>query len=332
MPPIPIRAVIAAAFEPDDSPVPGELTHFLQSLSLTERLPLPAAYRPLYFNAATGILAIAVGVGAARAAASIMALGLDSSGPAARFDLTRAYWLITGVCGIDPARGSLASVVLPEYIVDGDLTHEIDAREIPASHPAWPDGFIPIGKSTPYEQPLAQRFNNDDGIVFRLDPQLLQRAYQAIKDLELTDKPAMALRRRQFPHPDTAWREPHVLLGAELSSSTFWHGKLMSERARRWVSYQTEDRGTYTITAMEDAGILQSLANLANAGLVARDRTLIVRAASNYDQQREGIDPAQSLAETKVTSYSAYLPALENAHRAATHLLRHLCLAEEPKP
>ena len=41
------------------------------------------------------------------------------SGSISRFDLRRSFWLISGVCGIDPARGSLASVVLPEFVVEG---------------------------------------------------------------------------------------------------------------------------------------------------------------------------------------------------------------------
>jgi purine nucleoside permease len=315
MPPLVIRAVIVAAFEPADGPVPGELSLWKERERLTTELPFAFGLQPLVLSD-DGVLGVVTGVGAARAAAAITALGLD-----ARFDLTHAYWMITGVCGIDPARGSLASVVLPEYVVDGDLTHEIDAREIPAE---WPDGFVPIGKTLPYQLPRADRFEGGDGIVFRLNAQLVQRAYRLAKNVELVDKPAMALRRREFAPAETAWRVPHVLLGDELSSSTFWHGRLMCERARRWVDYQTEGRGRYAITAMEDSGILQALTLLARDGRVDFSRVLVVRAASNFDQQREGIGAAESLAETKVTSYSAYLPALENAWRVGSPILHEL--------
>ena len=245
-----------------------------------------------------------------------MALGLDP-----RFDLTQAYILISGVGGIDPARGSLGSVVLPEYVVDGSLAHELDAREIP---PDWPDGFVPIGKSAPYEQPLTHRFNGDDGIVFRLNPELVARAYALTRDVELLDTTQMAARRRQFAPAETAHQPPSVLRGDELASSTFWHGKLLSLRARAWVDYQTEGRGTYALTAMEDHGMLQSLRFLAEAGRIDFNRILIARAASNYDQQRPGISAADSLAETKVATYSAYLPALENAWRVGHILLKAL--------
>ena len=63
----------------------------------------------------------------------VMALGLDP-----RFDLTKAYWVIAGIGGSDPADVSLGSVVWANHVIDGDIGYEIDAREIPAD---WPTGF-----------------------------------------------------------------------------------------------------------------------------------------------------------------------------------------------
>lgn len=309
--PEPVQLVILAAFEPDSGPIPGELTAWIAGLNLNQRLPLEAAYRPLWTDG-HGTLALATGVGAARAAASVMALGLDP-----RFDLSHAYFLITGVAGINPERGSLASVVFPEYVVDGDLTHEVDAREIPSG---WPDGFVPLGKTTPYEVPRADRFNADDGIVFHLNSDLVTWADEQSRTIPLLDTTQMAQRRRDF-QPGAAHHPPQVLRGDELSSTTFFHGYLLSERAARWVAYQTEQRGIYTITAMEDSGILESLRSLNRAGKTDWSRLLIARAASNFDRQREGITAAESLAETRVATYSAYRPALENAWRVGSHLV-----------
>jgi purine nucleoside permease len=66
---------------------------------------------------------------------------------------------------------------------------------------------------------------------------------------------------------------------------------------------------------MEDTGTLQSLTWLAKAGKVDIHRVLVLRAASNFDQQREGATAAESLAETKIRQYSAYLPSLDAAYR-----------------
>ncbi len=240
-----------------------------------------------------------------------MAFGLDP-----RFDLTQTFFLITGVAGIAPTQGTLASVVLPEYVVEGTLTHELDAREIP---PGWPDGFVPIGKSYPYEQPRQSRFNGDDGIVFHLNPQLIDRALSVANEVTLTQAPEPTL----FPNPsslDSPLSYPRIQRGDELASATFFHGRLMSERATRWVDYQTEGKAIYTITAMEDTGILQSLTWLSQAGKLDHNRVLVVRAASNFDQQREGLTAAKSLAATRVATHSAYRPALENAHRAGAQI------------
>ncbi len=307
-----IKCVVLGAFEPDTGPVPGELRYFFERERLEERLELAGGYRGLRAGS-RGVLACCTGVGAARAAASVMALGLDR-----RFDITEAYWLVTGVAGCDPAMGSLASVVMPEWVVDGDLCHEIDAREIPVD---WVDGFVPIGKSTPYEEPLAQRFNGDDGICFELDAKLVGRAFEVAQGVELIDTEAILRRRRLFAPEETAWRAPEVLRRDELSSTTFWHGQLMSERARRWVAYQTRGRGRYAITAMEDAGILTALKGLAAAGLVNFSRVVIARGVSNFDRPRVGISAAESLAETRVATDSAYLPALENAWRVGSRLI-----------
>jgi purine nucleoside permease len=142
----------------------------------------------------------------------------------------------------------------------------------------------------------------------------------------------IAERRRQFEPVATAHLPPRVLRGDEISSTTFWHGTLLSARARAWVEYQTDGRGTYAITAMEDAGTLQALTLLAAAGRIDLARVLIVRAVSNFDQQRPGITAAESLVESRVTTYSAYVPALENAHRVGHRVLQALLAAWPHSP
>ncbi len=315
MPALPIKIVIVTAFEPDQGPAPGEFRYWREREELNQRIDFPAGHRPLESDG-KGILGIITGVGAARAASSIMALGLD-----ARFDLTEAYFVIAGIAGIDPGAGSLGSVVFPQYVVDGTFSHEVDAREIPAD---WPDGFVPIGKSLPYEQPRADRFNGDDGIVFRLNPSLVTWAYELTRNTPLSDSDRMAERRKQFEPAVTAHCPPSVLRGDELSSTTFWHGKLLSQRARRWVAYQTQELGQYAITGMEDTGMLQSLTQLASAGRIDFARVVILRSASNFDQQRAGIGAAESLAETRIATYSAYLPALENVYRVGKRIIEAL--------
>jgi purine nucleoside permease len=300
---IPVKIVVVTMFErgADTGDEPGEFQYWVEREKLDRIYPFPQGYRDLRMNR-LGVLGVVTGVGTAKAAATIMALGLDP-----RFDLRNAYWLVAGIAGIDPADGSLGSAAWAEWVVDGDLSHEIDAREIP---PDWKTGYVPLRKSKPYELPRPV----DEGEAYHLNPALVEWAYQLTKDVKLDDTEAMRKRREQFDSPN-ARRPPFVLKGDTLSSMTFWHGKLLNQWANDWVKYHTDGKGNYVTTAMEDTGTLQALTFLHKAGRVNRDRVLVLRTASNFDQQRPGISAAESLAETKIGQYGAYVPALEAAWR-----------------
>ena len=170
--PIEIKVVVIAMFEQgaDTGDIPGEYQYWVEREHLSTVLPFPQGYHHLRIND-NGVLGVVTGVGTARAAATIMALGNDP-----RFDLTHAYFLVAGIAGIDPQIGSLGSAVWSDYIVDGDLAHEIDAREIPQATPEdrklWTTGYVPLGKSTPFEQPRTARFG-DDGNAYHLNTALV---------------------------------------------------------------------------------------------------------------------------------------------------------------
>lgn len=311
--PIEVKVVVVAMFErgKDTGDQPGEFQYWVEREKLDQVLPFPQGYRDLRMNA-KGVLGVVTGVGTAKAAATIMALGMDP-----RFDLRNAYWLVAGIAGIDPADGSLGSAAWAEWVIDGDLGHEIDAREIPAG---WKTGYVPLRKSVPYEMP---RKPDNEGESYHLNPTLVDWAFRMTKDVKLDDTPEMQARRAKFSQAN-AQRPPFVLKGDTMSSGTFWHGRKMNEWANDWVRYYTDGKGNYVTTAMEDTGTLQSLTFLNKAGKVKLDRVLVLRTASNFDQQREGITAAESLAETKIGQYGAYLPSLEAAWRVGSVVVHEL--------
>jgi purine nucleoside permease len=299
--PIPIKVVIVAMYEAgeDTGDAPGEYQYWVERAHLDSVLPFPAGFHHLRMND-QGVLAVLTGVGTAKAAATIMALGLDP-----RFDLTHAYWLVAGIAGGDPADVSLGSAVWAHWIVDGDLGYEIDAREIPSG---WPTGYVPLRKSIPYEQPATP----PDGQVYELNSSLVDWAYGLTKNTPLADSDALRSKRSRFEQ--AARRPPFVTEGDDLCASTFWHGKLMDEWANAWVRYYTGGKGKFVVSGMEDTGTLQSLTFLSHAGKVDLHRVLVLRTVSNYDQPPPGLTAAESLAEQKVGKYGAYLPALEAAY------------------
>ena len=309
---IPVRVVVVAMFErgADTGDDPGEFQYWVEREKLDRVLPFPQGYRDLRMNS-EGVLGVVTGIGTAKAAATIMALGLDP-----RFDLSHAYWVVAGIAGIDPADGSLGSAAWAEWVVDGDLGHEIDAREIPA---AWKTGYVPLRKSVPYELPLAP----DEGQAYHLNPALVDWAYRLTRDIKLQDTEGIKERREQFQQPN-ARRPPFVMKGDTLSSMTFWHGELMDEWANQWVQYYTGGKGNFVTTGMEDTGTLQALTFLNHAGRADLRRVLVLRTASNYDQPRPGISAAESLAETKIGKYSGFLPALDSAWRVGHVIVEEL--------
>lgn len=313
--PIPVKVVVVAMFEvgQDTGDAPGEYQYWVERDHLDHVYPLPAAYHAARMND-SGELAIVTGAGTAHAASTIMALGLDP-----RFDLSHAYWIIAGIAGGTPTRVSLGSAVWARYVVDADLAYEIDAREIPSD---WPTGYIPLGKTRPFEPPTAPRENQ----VFALNPALTQWAFELTRDTPLADTDKLKAVRPEFDGA-AAQLPPRVFLGDELSSSTFWHGKLLDTWADQWMSYFTDGKGQFATTAMEDTGSLLSLRYLAAAGRVDLDRVLVLRTVSNFDQQPRGMTAADSLSRQRIGAYSAFLPALESAytvgHVVVNELLTH---------
>ena len=312
--PIPIKVVLVTMFEPgeDTGDRPGEFQLWVEREPLDRVVPFPQGYRNMRMSR-DGVLGLVTGVGTAKAAASIMALGMDP-----RFDLTQAYWLVAGIAGGDPNDVSLGSAVWCEHVIDGDLAYEIDARQIPAD---WTTGFVPLRKSKPYEQPVKQDL---EGEVYTLNPSLTAWAYQLTRNIELPDSDQIRTSRARYIGFPNALKAPFVTHGDTMSSSTFWHGARMNEWANAWTSYYTGGKGNYLLSAMEDTGTLQALTFLTRAGKADVNRALVLRTVSNYDREPPGGDPAQDLANMVTGSYSAYLPSLDAAQKVGHPVVRYL--------
>jgi purine nucleoside permease len=312
--PIPVKVVVVAMFErgEDTGDQPGEFQLWVEREHLDRVFEMPGAYHRLRMNG-KGVLGTVTGVGTAKAAASIMALGMDR-----RFDLTKAYWLVAGIGGGDPQDVSLGSAVWAEHVIDGDLGYEIDSREIPKD---WPTGMVPLRKTTPYEQPLRPEL---EGEAYTLNKTLVDWAFALTKSVPLDDSEKMQAARGRFQGFPNALRPPFITKGDDLSASTFWHGALMDTWANDWVKYYTRGTGNYMVCGMEDTGTLQALTFLGKAGLVDPQRLLVLRTVSNYDRQAPGTTASESLRTMTFGAYSAYLPALEAAQKTGSVVVHYL--------
>lgn len=313
---IPIRVVVVTTFEigKDSGDTPGEFQNWV------ERYPLPKTFpfignRSLRYNPDQHVLGVVTGMGKSHAAASIMALGLDR-----RFDFSKAYWILAGIAGIDPAIGSVGSAVWADHIVDGDLAYEIDAREIPKD---WPTGIVPNDRATPYQEPPPPTKDDDAVQFYKLDHGLVDWAYRLTADVALPDTPRLQAARAGYAGSPTAFRPPFVLKGDTVTADRFWVGALSTAWAEKWTPYWTHD-GVFATSAEEDTGYMQALSFLSNAHRVDLRRVLDLRTASDYTTPPPGVSAAQHLAGEADGAYGAYLESLDSAFRVGSRVAAEL--------
>ncbi len=318
---IKVKCVLISMYE-FDSDKPGEFQFFRKAERLRKTHEFPLGQNDIWSNDA-GLFALTIGIGAAKAAATTMAFGLDP-----RFDLSQSYFLIAGIAGINPRFGSLASVAWADYCIDGDLAHEIDAREIPED---WSTGIFPLGTFAPYHRRSKEAgdlFHNDE--MYGLNRKLSDWAYTTTQQLDLSDldNPELESYRTRYRGFPEAQRPPFVLKGDNLSATRYWHGKMKNEWAERWVDFWTEGKGKFVTASMEDAGTLRALVQLARTGRVDWKRILLLRSASNFSMQApERMTPSQSLRGEDGSGESlfpGYLASLQSLQRAGSKVINEI--------
>lgn len=305
-PPIEVKVVIVTMFEigADTGDQAGEFQLWRERQKLSTKFAF-AHHHDLYFNADTGVLGMVTGMGTANSATAVMALGLDP-----RFDLSKAYWLVAGIAGVDPADASIGSAAWAEYLVDGDLAHEIDAREIPAD---WPTGYFARYTRKPYDPKKPE----PTGEMFRVNAALTEWAYQLTHQVKLDDTPGLQKTRALFNGYPNAQKPPFVMKGDNLAGMTFWHGKLLNEWADRWVKYWSNGKGNFVTSAMEDTGSFQSMTYLHPTGKVNKDRFMVLRTASNYTMPPPGMSAAEHLLQEN-EGYAGLDASVEAAYRVGS--------------
>lgn len=309
-----VKVVIVSLFEIGESTgdKPGEFQYWVEKFPLPESVSFPHGDRDLRWNEEKGVLGIVTGIGTAKAAASIMALGLDP-----RFDFSNAYWLLVGISGYDPEDASLASACWIDWVIDGDLSHSIDIREAPAG---WTTGRFPFRSSKPYQQPKP----GNEGSYFHLNEQLTDWAYALTKDIDLGDTEALQQRRALHTDHPNAQRPPFVLKGSYLAAMNYWHGAIETQWANEWVKYWTDGDGEFVASAMEGTGMMTAITYLEKAKLVQSNRVMMLRTASNFTMQWPGATAIESKKGETIGGYSAFIPSLESAYKVGSPVVNEL--------
>jgi purine nucleoside permease len=295
----PIKVLVISMFKP-------EAEVWLAPLALNDETTLPGLspdYPSIRCNA-RDVCQMTTGMGHANAAASVAALVFSG-----RFDLTRTYFLIAGIAGIDPNVGTIGSATWARYLVDYGIQHEIDAREMPKG---WASGYFGIHAADPETKPnLAYRTE-----VFQLNEDLLQWALALSGKARLDDNDTARAYRRHYRQAP-ARRPPSVIQCDTAAGDTYWHGRRLGARAEKWTAILTDGQGRYCTTEQEDNASFEALKRGASAKLLDLRRVAVLRTGANFDRPYPGQTAYQSLNAPS----GGFEPAINNLVAAGMPLI-----------
>jgi purine nucleoside permease len=269
--------------DPLDPTSTGEASIWVQERHLVNLTQIPGANSSLYCNSQGNHCLVVTGVGTANATTSLMALAMND-----HVDLSKTYILIAGIAGTSPKVNTIGGVAWADWVVDSTTISEFNALEMPSDflYPKFPYACA---------KQWCENITKLGTEIYQLNPALVEWVYRLTKDLPLEDSPTAQALRALYPQ-EAARKPPFVSKCTVIGGNTFWHGKLMSEWANWWVQKWTNGQSYYCMTAVEEVGIMPAVYALEDTGDLDPHRVMIVRVASNFDQQHPGQTAQESLA------------------------------------
>lgn len=264
--PLKVKVLIVNMFQLEAAP-------WIEALHTDRQVAVPGLsedYPWLRCNA-DAVCQMTTGMGHASAAASMMAVLFSGE-----FDFRQTYFVIAGIAGIDPARGTIGTAAWARYAVDVGIAHEIDARELPDG---WKEGYFGVMTDSPDVLPKLDYRSE----VFKLDESLLQRAFGLSKSAVLEDSDDVRAYRKHYPAAP-ANQPPKVTICDTATSDTWWVGERLSDHARHWTKLLTKGAGEYCTTQQEDNATLTALVRASHSGLMDMQRVALLRSGSDFDR------------------------------------------------
>lgn len=268
--PVKVKVFIGTMFEigQNTGDRAGEYQHWYEKYwKDAKSIEVPGALKPVHCNQ-DGVCGSVLGMGKVNSSSSMQAILLNP-----QFDFSQAYYVLSGVAGTPPSRGTITDVSWATWLVDYDLGHRWAPEEGEPGAPV----FIPRKGYEAYR-------------LFHLNPTLVGWAVDLSKDVALQDSDSARVYRMRYPDA-AAQAAPSVKTGTHMTGDTFFHGPGLSKEAQHIAKlYGADD---YLITEME-AAALALVINRQHG----TDRILSLRGAVNFDQgnpnetTQQHLDPA----------------------------------------
>ena len=294
--PVHVKVFVAAMFEigANTGDRAGEFQHWYERYWMKAKpITVPGALTPVYCND-DGVCGSILGMGKVNSSASMQAILLNP-----QFDFSQAYYVISGVAGTPPQRGTIGEVSWATWLVDYDLGHRWAPEENKAGEPT----FMPRKGYEEYRR-------------FQLNPALVGWAMKLTADTPLKDSAAARAYRQRYPDA-AANRAPFVGTGTHVTGDTFFHGPGMSKQAQYIAKlYGADD---YVITEMEAAAV-----TLVIKRTHGTDRVMSLRGAVNFDQGNPHETTLQHLDPAPGETAGGFAETVENIELVGSRLVDHV--------
>ena len=291
-----VKVFVAAMFEigANAGDRAGEFQHWFERYWTDSRpIAVRGALNPVYCDA-RGVCGAVLGMGKVSASASMQAILLDQ-----QFDFARSYFVISGVAGTPPSRGTIGAVSWGSWVLDYDLGHRWAPEE---GEPGAPT-FMP-------------RKGYEEVRRFQLNPRLTAWALRLSADTPLKDSEAARTYRLRYPD-DVARRAPFVGSGTHMTGDTFFHGPGMSAQAQHIAElYGADD---YVVTEMEAAAV-----TLVIDRTFGRDRVMSLRGAVNFDQGNPNETTLQHLDPAPGQTAGGFAETVDNVASSGARVVDHI--------
>lgn len=279
---------------------------------LAQNITIPG-FSPLFPEAhctADGqICQMVTGESEINAASSVMALVFSGY-----FDLTKTYFMIAGIAGVNPQVATTGAVTFAKYAVQVALQYEFDAREIPAN---FSTGYVPLGAYSPTEYP--QNIYGTE--VFEVNEVLRDIAVAFASTAALNDT-SEAQAYRALYTPAAAYAAgaaaPTVVACDVATSDVYYSGTLLSEAFENTTTLFTNGSGVYCTTAQEDNATLEALLRSTVQNLTDFSRIIVMRTASDFDRPPPGVSDIDNLL---YADQGGFEPAITNIYLAGVKVV-----------
>jgi len=226
-----------------------------------------------------------------------------------KFNLTKSYFMIAGIAGVNPKVATLGAVTFAKYAVQVALQYEFDIRDLPNN---FTSGYIGFNDYAPNEYP--EEFYGTE--VFEVNEALRSVAISFASGAKLNDSSDAAAYRAKYASVSSyaaGAKAPSVVACDVATSDVYYSGDHLSEAFENTTHIWTNGSGVYCTTAQEDNASLEAIMRAAQKNMTDFSRVIVMRTASDFDRPPPGVSEIQNLL---YVNQGGFPPAIQNIYLA----------------